>query len=88
MWEALGRPARVPGRRGRGGNGRLAAQILDFAARELPEFYGALRYVAVEQSAARRERHAEMLGTHLASGTAVSAAELPGEIPAGCILLQ
>ncbi len=67
------------------GVGRLAAQILDFAARELPEFYAALRYFAVEQSAARRERHGEMLRQHLGNGRAESAGDLPGDIPAGCI---
>src|SRR5205807_7373826 len=67
------------------GTGRLASQILDFAARELPEFYSSLRYFAVEQSAARRERQSTILGAHLGKGRAVSASELPRDIPAGCI---
>jgi SAM-dependent MidA family methyltransferase len=86
MWEALGRPREFHAVEVGAGIGRLAAQILDFAARELPELYRALRYTAVEQSSARRERHAQSFGTHLGSGTAVSAAELPGEIPVGCVL--
>jgi len=86
MWEALGRPREFHAVEAGAGIGRLAAQILDFAARKLPELYGALRYTAVERSSARRERHAEILETHLGSGMAVSAAELPGEIPVGCVL--
>jgi SAM-dependent MidA family methyltransferase len=85
MWEVLGCPREFHAVEAGAGIGRLAAHILDFAARELTQFYGALRYTAVEQSPARRERHAEILGTHLASGKAASAPELPGEIPAGCV---
>jgi SAM-dependent MidA family methyltransferase len=86
MWEALGRPREFHAVEAGAGIGRLAGHILDFAARELTQFYGALRYTAVEQSSARRERHAEMLGAHLRSGKSASAPELPGEIPAGCVL--
>src|SRR5271168_4867166 len=54
MWVQLGRPAEFllvePG----AGPGALAAQILDFSAESLPEFYSALQYVAVERAAARR----------------------------------
>ncbi len=85
MWDMLGRPREFYAVEVGAGTGRLAGQILDFAARKLPEFYGALRYVAVEQSQARRERHRENLRTHLENGTAISAAELPQGIPAGCI---
>src|SRR5262249_1761316 len=58
---------------------------LDFAEREMAEFYRALRYVAVEQSAARRGEHTRLVGHHIASGRARSAAELPQRIPIGCI---
>jgi SAM-dependent MidA family methyltransferase len=58
---------------------------LDFAAGQLGSFYDALRYVAVEQSAARRGEHVKMLAAHLARGRAISAEELPPEIPGGCI---
>jgi len=67
------------------GVGHLAAQILDFAARQLPEFYEAVRYVAVERSAARRDTHALNIGRHLAAGRARSSAELPSVISCGCI---
>src|SRR5690349_24576692 len=61
MWEMLGQPSEFIAVEAGAGSGRLAAQILAFAAAKLPKFYGALRYFAVEQSAARRERHGETL---------------------------
>jgi SAM-dependent MidA family methyltransferase len=67
------------------GTGRLAAQILDFAAREFGDFYAAVRYCAVEISAARRGEHVAALARHIAAGRARSSAELPLEIPAGVI---
>src|SRR3984893_2849552 len=57
MWEVLGRPREFHAIEAGAGTGRLAGQILDFAARALPEFYGSVRYLAVEQSAARRKPH-------------------------------
>jgi SAM-dependent MidA family methyltransferase len=85
MWEALGRPREFVAVEAGAGMGRLASQILDFTRRQLPEFYGALQYVAVEQSAARRAPHQEILRVHLQNGRAISASELPREIPAGSI---
>lgn len=85
MWDALGRPGKFLAIEVGAGTGRLAAQILDFTRRKLPEFYAALRYFAVEQSAARREGHGEMLKSHLENARAESRAELPGEIPDGCV---
>jgi SAM-dependent MidA family methyltransferase len=85
MWERLGRPPEFWAVEAAAGTGRLAAQVLDFSARELGAFYGALRYVAVEQSVARRAAHATSLVSHLSAGRALSAADLPEEIPAGCI---
>jgi SAM-dependent MidA family methyltransferase len=54
MWQLLGCPGEFWAVEGGAGTGRLAAQVLDFVARELPVFYKAMRYVAVEQSEARR----------------------------------
>jgi SAM-dependent MidA family methyltransferase len=85
MWDVLGRPREFYAVEAGAGTGRLAAQILDFAARELAEFYGSVRYIAVEQSVARRERHREFLRTHLENGRAISGADFPCDIPAGCI---
>ncbi len=85
MWEQLGRPELFFVVEAGASAGRLARQILDFAARELRDFYSALRYVAVEQSAARRTAHASALAEHVGTGRFVSAAALPEDIPAGCI---
>jgi SAM-dependent MidA family methyltransferase len=85
MWERCDRPAVFQIVEAGAGIGRLAAHVLDFAARVLPEFYAALRYLAVEQSAARRAAHSSALAAHIAAGRASSAAQLPSEIPVGCI---
>lgn len=85
MWDRLGQPPEFQAVEGAAGTGRLAGQFLDFAARELPEFYRVLRYVAVETSTARRGAQAAALAAHVSAGHAESAAELPGEIPCGCI---
>jgi SAM-dependent MidA family methyltransferase len=86
MWELLGRPAEFLVVEVAAGVGRLAAQFLDFAARALPEFYQAVRYVAVETSAARRAAHAPVTAAHGSPGRFVSSGELPPKIPCGCIL--
>jgi SAM-dependent MidA family methyltransferase len=84
MWVELGRPAEFmlvePG----AGAGALAAQILDFAAESCPEFYGALQYVAVERSAARRAA-APALAPHLAAKHFAMVSDMPAQIPYGCI---
>jgi SAM-dependent MidA family methyltransferase len=85
MWETLGSPHRFRAVESAAGVGRLAANILDFAARELPAFYAATEYVAVEHSAARRGEHAAALAWHARRGRVSSSGEIPSEIPAGCI---
>ncbi len=85
MWALLGRPEPFWAVEAGAGAGRLAGHVLEFAARELRDFYGALRYVAVERSAARRAAQAAGLASHAAAGHAFSAAELPATIPAGCV---
>jgi SAM-dependent MidA family methyltransferase len=85
MWALLGSPEPFWAVEAGAGAGRLAGHLLEFAARELRDFYGALRYVAVERSAARRAAQAAALASHAAAGHAFSAAELPAEIPTGCV---
>lgn len=85
MWEQLGSPCPFVVAESGAGVGRLAGHILDFSARVLPEFYAALEYVAVERSGARRAEHAARLADHEAAARISSAAEIPREIPAGCI---
>jgi SAM-dependent MidA family methyltransferase len=85
MWDALGRPDPFWLVECGAGVGRLAAHILDFSGRHLPEWHAALRYVGVEASASRREALTRTLGRHAVAGRASAAAELPEEIPNGCI---
>ncbi len=85
MWEQLGCPSRFHAIEAGAGIGRLAGHILEFAAQQLPAFYAALQYVAVESSAARRARHGAYIGPHLDAGRASSAEALPQAIPAGCV---
>jgi SAM-dependent MidA family methyltransferase len=67
------------------GTGVLAKAILDFAAKTLPAFYEALRYLAVEKSELRRAEQKPLLDAHIQRERFISAAALPREIPAGCI---
>jgi len=85
MWVLLGRPEPFWAVEAGAGTGRLARHLLDFAARELRDFYRALCYLAVEQSSARRAAQAATLGPHAMAGRAFSAAQLPAEVPAGCV---
>jgi SAM-dependent MidA family methyltransferase len=85
MWEQLGHPADFTLVEAGAGVGRLAAQILDFSKSKLPAFYKALRYVAVERSAARREQTATRLKQHTEAGHFAVSLEIPPHIPAGCV---
>ena len=85
MWKLLGSPRKFVVAESAAGVGRLAGHILDFSAREFPEFYTALEYVAVERSIARRDEQAVHMASHAAAGHASSAAEIPEKISAGCI---
>ncbi len=85
MWAALGRPAEFTLVEGGAGAGRFAAQVLDFCEAKSPAFYEALRYVAVERSAARREQAATQLKQHAAAGHFTASAEIPAHIAAGCL---
>src|SRR5882724_10029706 len=83
MWECLGRPAEFMLVEAGAGAGRFAAQVLDFCEAKLPEFFCALRYVAVERSASRREQAMSAANRH-AAGRFTTSAEVPAHIPAGC----
>ena len=85
MWELLGSPGSFVVAEAGAGTGRLAGHILNFSARELPDFYAALKYVAVERCPARRNEHAPHIAAHAARGHASSAGEIPPAISAGCI---
>ena len=84
MWEGLGRPAGFALVETGAGVGRFACQVLDFCEAELPAFYRALRYAAVERSALRREQATIHLKRHAAAGHFAACAEVPAHIAAGC----
>jgi len=86
MWMLLGNPESFQLVELAAADGLLAAHILDCAATNLPDFYGALRYVCVEISAPRRDSAAKRLEHHLWNGRASMQTELPALIPAGCVL--
>jgi len=85
MWEQLGRPEEFLLVEAAAGVGRLAEHILDFCASKLPEFYRALRYVAVERSTSRRAQAAVRLEKHSAAGRLRISPEIPAHISAGCV---
>jgi SAM-dependent MidA family methyltransferase len=85
MWTALGRPERFWLVEAGAGTGALAKQVLDFAAESLGEFYAAVHYVGVERSATRRAAQALTLEKYIVNGRFTSHAEMPDEIPCGCI---
>jgi len=84
MWESLSRPREFTLVEGGAGVGRFAAQVLDFCEGKLPDFYAALRYVAVERSASRREQATIHVQRHAVSGHVTASAEIPPHIAAGC----
>ena len=85
MWEQLGRPEEFLVVEAGAGVGRLAEHILDFCEAKLPEFYRALRYVAVERSSARREEAVARVTRHSEAGHFQASVEIPARIPFGCV---
>ncbi len=86
MWVQLDRPAEFLLVELGAGRGVLSAQILDFTAESFPEFYSALRYVAVERSAARRTAAAaSSLARHVAATHFAMVSDMPAQIPCACI---
>ncbi|MGA2844428.1 MAG: SAM-dependent methyltransferase [Candidatus Acidiferrales bacterium] len=85
MWCMLGRPDAFQLVEAGAGTGRLAKQILDFAAEAWPDFYQALRFIAVERSTARRSLQTKVLDGHIARGRFLSQDEFPDEVACGCI---
>jgi SAM-dependent MidA family methyltransferase len=86
MWETLGQPEEFLLVEAGAGVGRLAGHILDFCEAKLADFYSALRYVAVERSASRREQAARQAKHHADAGHFASSIEIPAAITAGCVL--
>lgn len=85
MWEQLGCPSDLQLVEVAAGTGRLASHILDSAQAKLPEFYQALRYVAVERSPTRCDQLAARLSPHIGRDRCQAAMEIPAKIPVGCV---
>src|SRR5260370_23099151 len=83
MWERLGRPGEFTLVEAGAGVGRFAAHVFDFCEAKLPAFYGAMRYVAVERSASRREQARIATKRHATVGHFAASAEGPAHIAAG-----
>jgi len=85
MWQQLDRPAEFLLVEAGAGVGRLAGQILEFAHEKLPEFYHALRYIAVERSPSRCDQLTARLSRFIQEGKCRPSIEIPARIPAGCL---
>ena len=85
MWTQIDRPEPFLLIEAGAGDGALAKDILDSIAQSSSEFYLAVRYVAVERAEARCRKHGKLLEEHAASGKFESSAEMPEQIPVGCV---
>jgi SAM-dependent MidA family methyltransferase len=70
MWRALDSPPRIDIIELGPGRGLFARDVLDWSAKQFPEFSRALHYVLVERSANLRDRLQERLAQHIAVGQA------------------
>ena len=68
MWRAMDSPARIDLIELGPGRGLFARDVLDWSAKQFPEFSRALRYAVVEQSAHLRTKLHERLAEHIAAG--------------------
>jgi SAM-dependent MidA family methyltransferase len=85
MWEQLDRPGEFLLVEAAAGTGRLAGYILEFAQAQLPDFFDALNYFAVERSPARCDQLARHLAHFIRKGKCRPSMEIPARIPAGCV---
>ena len=68
MWRALDSPERIDVIELGPGRGLFGRDVLDWSARQFPEFANALHYALVEQSPHLREKLQERLAEHIAAG--------------------
>jgi SAM-dependent MidA family methyltransferase len=73
MWRTLGSPAQITIVELGPGRGLFAQDVLEWAEKKFPDFFGALRYLLVESSPALRERIEVTLSTRFESGKAAFA---------------
>jgi SAM-dependent MidA family methyltransferase len=67
MWRAVGSPERIDVIELGPGRGLFARDVLDWSAKQFPEFSRALHYAPVEESAHLRDRLQERLAEHVAA---------------------
>ena len=70
MWRVMGSPERIVIRELGPGRGLFAQDVMDWSEKKFPDFFQALRYELVEQSASLRERISQTLKRRLDTGTA------------------
>ena len=68
MWRALDSPERIDLIELGPGRGLFARDVLDWSAKQFPDFARALHYALVEQSPRLREKLQERLAEHIAAG--------------------
>ncbi len=73
MWRMLGSPEQIVIKELGPGRGLFAQDVLDWSEKKFPEFFGALQYQLVEQSASLRDRIAQTLNQRFESGKSVFA---------------
>jgi SAM-dependent MidA family methyltransferase len=70
MWRVLDSPERIDVIELGPGRGLFAADVLDWSAKQFPDFARALRYQLVEQSSNFRARLRQRLSNHISNGNA------------------
>jgi SAM-dependent MidA family methyltransferase len=70
MWRVLGSPAEIELLELGPGRGLFAQDVLDWSEKKFPEFFRAVQYGLLEQSAALRERLKITLDPHITAGRA------------------
>ena len=85
MWQQLDRPREFLLVEAAAGTGRLAGHILEFARSQLPDFFNALNYIAVERSPTRCDQLGIHLSRFIQKGKCRSSIDFPSRIPAGCV---
>lgn len=68
MWQRLGEPARFDLLELGAGTGAFAKTVLETAAKEYPDFYGAIQYYIIEESQALQRRQQRLLSPWQPSG--------------------
>lgn len=89
MWRVLGSPRRIDLIELGPGRGLFACDVLDWSARQFPDFARALHYALVEQSPVLRARLHERLREHLTDGRATisDSLESAASVASSCLIV-